>query len=101
MPANQISFFSAVTAFSAVWKSGYASVQFSPVARPVAPERTWITFAGPPLPCHGGIDAVTVASTLRWDEPPAATATIFTDISVPVGRYMGGMYSILSPSVAP
>ena len=64
VPAIQISFFDALTSENADLRFGTASDQFSPVPAPIAPGRTWMTFAGPPLPHHGGRSFVTGVSAL-------------------------------------
>ena len=64
VPAIHISFLSALTRENAERRFGTASDQFSPVPAPIAPGRTWMTFAGPPFPIHGGSGLVTSVSSL-------------------------------------
>ena len=61
--AIQISFFSADVASNAALSVVNASDQLVPSPAPIAPARTWTTFAGPFLPYHGGSGLVTCVSS--------------------------------------
>ena len=85
VPAIQISFFDLLTSENADLRFGTASDQFSPLPEPNAPGRTWMTFAGPPLPPHhGGKSFVTEVSELVASAvSPLAEKTTFTQIDDP------------------
>ena len=84
VPAIQISFLRDDAALSASVHDVKASVQLVPSFLPTAPGRTWMTFAGPFLPYHGGSVPETTA-LVTADSPvcPAPVAEIFTKIVLP------------------
>ena len=75
--AIQISFFSSDVAANAARSVVNASDQLVPSPAPIAPARTWTTFAGPFLPYHGGSGLVTgVASESAGSDVTVAVRSV-------------------------